>query len=71
MVLNVTDLDSVTHLLKAIQEKYGAPSILVNNAGITKDNLLMRMSEDEWFDVVNTNLSACLLYTSPSPRDRG
>ena len=58
MVLNVTDLDSVTHLLKAIQEKYGAPSILVNNAGITKDNLLMRMSEDEWFDVVNTNLSA-------------
>jgi 3-oxoacyl-[acyl-carrier protein] reductase len=58
MVLNVTDADSVKNLLKAIQEKYGAPQILVNNAGITKDNLLMRMSEDEWFDVINTNLSA-------------
>lgn len=58
MVLNVTDADSVAALLKAIQEKYGAPAILVNNAGITKDNLLMRMSDDEWFDVINTNLSA-------------
>ncbi len=58
MVLNVTDADSVTGLLKAVQEKYGAPLILVNNAGITKDNLLMRMSDDEWFDVINTNLSA-------------
>lgn len=57
-VLNVTDADSVTALLKDIQAEYGAPAILVNNAGITKDNLLMRMSEDEWFDVVNTNLSA-------------
>ncbi|MAZ87706.1 MAG: 3-oxoacyl-ACP reductase [Cellvibrionaceae bacterium] len=57
-VLNVTDADSVAGLLKDIQGEYGAPSILVNNAGITKDNLLMRMSEDEWFDVVNTNMSA-------------
>jgi 3-oxoacyl-[acyl-carrier protein] reductase len=58
MVLNVTDVNSVSSLLKAIQESYGAPQILVNNAGITKDNLLMRMSEDEWFDVINTNLSS-------------
>ncbi len=58
MLLNVTDADSVTSILKAIQEKYKAPEILINNAGITKDNLLMRMSEDEWFDVINTNLSA-------------
>lgn len=58
MMLNVTDADSVASVLKAIQEKYSAPEILVNNAGITKDNLLMRMSEDEWFDVINTNLSA-------------
>jgi len=57
-VLNVTDADSVSALLKDIQGQYGAPAILVNNAGITKDNLLMRMSEDEWFDVINTNLSA-------------
>lgn len=58
MVLNVTDADSVASLLKAVADQYGAPQILVNNAGITKDNLLMRMSDDEWFDVVNTNLSA-------------
>lgn len=58
MVLNVTDADSVAALLKAVQAEFGAPAILVNNAGITKDNLLMRMSEDEWFDVINTNLSA-------------
>lgn len=58
MVLNVTDAESVASLLKAITGTYGAPQILVNNAGITKDNLLMRMSEEEWFDVINTNLSA-------------
>ena len=57
-VLNVTDADSVASLLKDIQSEHGAPTILVNNAGITKDNLLMRMSDDEWFDVINTNLSA-------------
>jgi len=57
-VLNVTDLESVTNLMAAIKADYELPAILVNNAGITKDNLLMRMSEDEWFDVVNTNLSA-------------
>jgi len=57
-VLNVTDLESVTDLMAAIKADYEPPAILVNNAGITKDNLLMRMSEDEWFDVVNTNLSA-------------
>ncbi len=58
MVLNVTDAESVKSLIKSIQDEFGAPAILVNNAGITKDNLLMRMSEDEWFDVINTNLSA-------------
>jgi 3-oxoacyl-[acyl-carrier protein] reductase len=58
MILDVTDMDSVTALLADIKIEYGAPSILINNAGITKDNLLMRMSEDEWFDVINTNLNA-------------
>ena len=57
-VLNVTDADSVASLLKEAQAVYGVPQVLVNNAGITKDNLLMRMSDDEWFDVINTNLSA-------------
>lgn len=57
-VLNVIDADSVAALLKSVSEEFGAPEILVNNAGITKDNLLMRMSDEEWFDVVNTNLSS-------------
>lgn len=58
MVLNVTDTESVKSIMAAIKESYGVPLILVNNAGITKDNLLMRMSEEEWFDVINTNLSS-------------
>ncbi|WP_024460250.1 3-oxoacyl-ACP reductase FabG [Marinimicrobium sp. LS-A18] len=58
MVLNVTDAESVASVLADMKERHGLPAILVNNAGITKDNLLMRMSDDEWFDVINTNLSA-------------
>jgi 3-oxoacyl-[acyl-carrier protein] reductase len=58
MVLNVTELESIDGLLKAIGAEFGAPTILVNNAGITKDNIIMRMKEDEWMDVVNTNLNA-------------
>ncbi|WP_027849771.1 3-oxoacyl-ACP reductase FabG [Marinospirillum minutulum] len=58
MVLNVTDAASVTELLKAIAEEYGAPLILVNNAGITKDNLMMRMKDDEWDAVIDTNLKS-------------
>lgn len=58
MVLDVTDADSVAQLLVAVSKKYGTITVLVNNAGITKDNLLMRMSDEEWFDVINTNLSA-------------
>jgi 3-oxoacyl-[acyl-carrier protein] reductase len=58
MVLNVSDSESVDTTLKAIVEAFGAPTILVNNAGITRDNLLMRMKNDEWDDVVNTNMSS-------------
>ena len=58
MKLDVADQDSVSAVLKAIGERYAAPLILVNNAGITRDNLLMRMKEDEWNDVVDTNLGA-------------
>ena len=57
-VLNVTDADSVAALMKSVQDEFGTPAILVNNAGITRDNLLMRMSDEEWFDVINTNLSS-------------
>ncbi len=57
MVLNVSSSESVAHALAAIEEHFGVPTILVNNAGITRDNLLMRMKDDEWEDVINTNLT--------------
>jgi 3-oxoacyl-[acyl-carrier protein] reductase len=58
MMLNVTSNESVVEVLKAVEERYGAPTILINNAGITKDNLLLRMKDEEWFDVIDTNLNA-------------
>lgn len=58
MVLDVAQAESVNSVMDAINERFGAVTVLVNNAGITKDNLLMRMSDEEWFDVINTNLSA-------------
>ena len=62
---NVADNDSVQALMKTAIEEFGSIDILVNNAGITRDNLLMRMKEDEWDDVINTNLKRCIpLYKS-------
>lgn len=58
LVLDVTDEDSVADLFSAIKEKVGDVNILVNNAGITRDNLLMRMKEDEWGDIIDTNLTS-------------
>lgn len=58
MVLNVADGESVSQVVSEIQKVHGGIDILVNNAGITKDNLLMRMKDDEWNDVINTNLTA-------------
>ncbi|MFK7862847.1 MAG: 3-oxoacyl-ACP reductase FabG [Pseudohongiellaceae bacterium] len=55
---NVADDGSVGDLINAVVEDFGAPLIVVNNAGITRDNLLMRMKADEWSDVVNTNLNS-------------
>jgi 3-oxoacyl-[acyl-carrier protein] reductase len=57
-VLNVTDPDSVEGLIAGVREEHGAPLVLINNAGITKDNILMRMKEDEWQQVIDTNLTA-------------
>jgi len=57
IVLNVADDESVQAAIKDIQGNEGSPSILVNNAGITKDNLLMRMKPEEWDDVIATNLT--------------
>ena len=58
MVMNVTDQDSITNTVKAISEGFGTPTILINNAGITRDNLVMRMKDAEWDDIMNTNLSS-------------
>ena len=56
--LDVTDVDSVASVVKAVSDEFGAPSVLVNNAGITRDNLLMRMKDDEWQSIIDTNLSS-------------
>ncbi len=56
--LNVTDPDSIAAVLKQIADEFGAPSILVNNAGITRDNLLLRMKQDEWDSIIDTNLTS-------------
>jgi len=58
MKLNVTDNDQISVLIKSITEDYGSVDILINNAGITRDNILVRMKEDEWDDIINTNLSS-------------
>lgn len=58
MVLDVADSESVDAVIKAIGSQFSAPTIVVNNAGITRDNLLLRMKEDDWEAVINTNLSS-------------
>ncbi len=58
MALNVNDAAQVAATLKTISEKYGDVSILVNNAGITRDTLLMRMKDEDWDDVISTNLTS-------------
>ena len=57
LVLNVTDETSIAEVLKQIKTEFGDIDILVNNAGITRDNLLMRMKDDEWLDIMQTNLT--------------
>lgn len=58
IALNVTDSEQTADTIKALEKDYGKIDILVNNAGITRDNLMMRMKDDEWDAVINTNLSA-------------
>ncbi|PJG83674.1 3-oxoacyl-ACP reductase FabG [Caviibacterium pharyngocola] len=58
LVLNVADQESIDSVLAQIKEAFGDIDILVNNAGITRDNLLMRMKDDEWFDILQTNLTS-------------
>ncbi|MCF6354039.1 MAG: 3-oxoacyl-ACP reductase FabG [Candidatus Polarisedimenticolaceae bacterium] len=56
--LNVTEQESVDAAMKFIKENYAAPTVLVNNAGVTRDNLLMRMKEGEWQSIIDTNLTS-------------
>lgn len=65
---NVADADAVKTLADAAMKEFGSIDILVNNAGITRDNLMMRMKEDEWDDVINTNLKGVFLCTKAVTR---
>jgi len=58
MKLDVSSQESVDEVTKAVSDDFGTPTVLVNNAGITRDNLLMRMKEDEWQDIMDTNLTS-------------
>lgn len=63
MCLNVTDADGVQAVTKAIADEFGAITVLVNNAGITRDNLMLRMKNDEWDSIIDTNLSSVFRVT--------
>ncbi len=58
MKLDVSNPESIDGLIKLVTSQFGAPAVLVNNAGITRDNLLMRMKDDEWDSIIATNLSS-------------
>ncbi len=58
LVLNVADAESIESVLKQIKETFGDVDVLVNNAGITRDGLLMRMKDEDWFDIIQTNLTS-------------
>jgi len=63
MVLNVADRGNIDHTVSEITTKYGDITVLVNNAGITKDNLFLRMKEEDWDAVIDTNLKSVFLLT--------
>ena len=64
-VLDISNLESIDNFFSSIKEYIPKISVLVNNAGITNDNLFIRMSEDEWFNVINTNLNGTFRITKP------
>lgn len=65
---NVSDNESVQNLMSQALEAFGTIDVLINNAGITRDNLIMRMKEDEWDDVISTNLKGVFLCTKAVTR---
>ncbi len=77
LVMNVTDQDSIDAVLSEMKQAFDMPTVLVNNAGITRDNLLMRMKDEEWQDIIDTNLGsvfrlsrACLRSMSRARKGR-
>jgi 3-oxoacyl-[acyl-carrier protein] reductase len=75
LALDVASSDSVAACLRQVTDEYGAPDILVNNAGITRDTLLMTMKDEQWDEIVNTNLSSvyrmCKAVIRPMMKKRG
>ncbi|MCK4609125.1 MAG: 3-oxoacyl-ACP reductase FabG, partial [Gammaproteobacteria bacterium] len=69
IVMDVTNPDSITAALDVIRQKYGAPAVLINNAGITRDNLMLRMKPEQWQAVINTNLTAAYNVSQACLRD--
>lgn len=69
LMLDVTSQESIESVFNTIKEKYGMPTILVNNAAVTHDNLLLRMKDEEWEDVINTNLNSIYRVTKACLRD--
>ncbi len=69
LVLNVRDKDSIEALITTIKTQFTMPTILVNNAAITQDNLFLRMKEDEWENVIETNLNSIYRVTKACVRD--
>jgi 3-oxoacyl-[acyl-carrier protein] reductase len=65
VVCNVTDSASIEKMVAEVMEKWGRIDVLVNNAGITRDNLFMRMSEENWQAVIDTNLTSAFKVTQP------
>ena len=68
-IADVSSFEACEAMTKAVKERFGSIDVLVNNAGITKDGLLVRMTEEQFDSVTSVNYKSCLLYTSPSPRD--
>lgn len=58
VILNVNDAEQINHVIQTIREKFGEVEILVNNAGITRDNLLVRMKDEEWDEIMETDLKS-------------
>ena len=69
--LDVTDLDQTKNVFETLNEKHGVCDIVFCNAGIREITPMLDLQFEEWKKVIDVNVNGCLLYTSPSPRDRG